>query len=614
MKKSLYISAIAFLMAGTALTSCSDYLEADDKTNGNKDADTYLNANPSALLMAAYNSTYNFASEVEMTDEGTDLYMPHRGKTASAFDQYTFNASTAQVQNYYVKLYGTINYANGVIEKTMSETESAEARFLRAWCYYLLTQHYGSVPYSTSYIQSSNRNYPRTSLDSIYACSIEDLKTCKTYLSDKASRANIAQPSKQACDALIAKFYLAWGWDKQVDKGDPKTAAGQEMIKKGEYAVGSNIEYFKLAAQYADAAVNGINLSSLSFENKWSPKNENNAENFWAIQYDRASYTGSESDGGHSLQSAYGNYYGECTATGLKQSGSIHGQTLKSAYLYEEGDARYAATYMTTMYNKIEATPTDNGMKQGGYYLYYNNPSATSKICYMYFPYYTTTTEAEKFFKENKERFTYDASVNNQPKAYIIGSTCTEYNFASDGSYTKKTLPFNDLAGEVAGGVTVKKYDDIDTKVAASNDYRDIVIFHASDSYLDAAEAYLMAGDQATALARLNAVRERSITGSNATLSSFSSYSPAYSTTLNIKPIDVILDERARELYAERNRWIDLRRTNQLIRYNLEFNPNFIESNAKNSAGEWKTYRPIPATELGNNTGMDATKDQNPGY
>lgn len=611
MKKSLYISAIAFFIAGAAFTSCSDFLEAEDKTNGNQDADTYLNANPEALLMAAYNSTYNFASEVELTDEGTDLYMPHRGKTASAFDQYTFNASTAEIQKYYVKLYGTINYANGVIAKESGETQNkAEASFLRCWCYYLLTQQFGDVPYSTNYIQSSERSYPRVAVDSIYNRCISELKLDGELLKNSTKA---GQPTQRACNALIAKFYLAWGWDKDVEKGDPTTAQGQKSIEQGQYTVTTN-EHFKLAAEYAEKAISGISLKDMTFENKWSPKNEGNSEVFWAIQYDRDSYTGSESDGGHSLQSAYGNYYGECTATGEKQSGSLHGQTLKSAYLFEEGDARYAATFMQTMYNKNEATPTDDGIKKAGYYLYYNNPKATDKICYLYLPYYITEAQAEYIFQDNKSCFTYDASVNNQPKAYIIGSTCTEYSFNTDGSYTKKNLSFEDLCGEVAGGVTVKKFDDMNTKVAASNDYRDIVIFHASDTYLDAAEAYLMAGDEQTSLNYLNQVRERSITGDNAKITSFGSYTPAYPTSLIIKPIDIILDERARELYAERTRWIDLRRTNQLIRYNKEFNPNFHESNAKNAAGEWKMYRPIPATELGNNTGMDVTKDQNPGY
>ena len=98
MKKTLYISALALMLAGFSLTSCSDFLEAKDKTNGDKDADSYLNSNPGALLMSAYNSLYNHVTEVPMTDEGTDLYIVTRGQTASEFDSFSFNPSTGAVQ------------------------------------------------------------------------------------------------------------------------------------------------------------------------------------------------------------------------------------------------------------------------------------------------------------------------------------------------------------------------------------------------------------------------------------------------------------------------------------------------------------------------------------
>lgn len=615
MKKSLYISAIVFMFAGTLLTSCSDFLEAEDRTNANQDADTYLNGNPTALLMATYNSLSNFCTEIAMTDEGTDLYIPHRGKAASEFDAFSFNASNSSIQNYYVRLYGTIGYANGVLEKSGNAAELAEATFIRSYCYYLLTQQFGAVPYVTNYIQSAQRDYPRTSVAEIYEKCIEALENTKANLPTVASHANVGAPTQEAANALIAKFYLAWGWDVDTDKGDNTTAAGQEMIKNGEYTVNST-EHFQKAAEYADLAIANFKSAGLtmSFEDKWSPSNENNAEVFWAVQYDRASFKGTESEGGHSLQANYGNYYGECTATAYKQSGSVHGQSLKSVYLFGEGDARYEGTFMTTMYNKTEATPSS--FTAGGYFYYYNSPAANAKIGYRYYPAYMTTAEVEADLAANKAKYEWTSGVNNLPKAYHIGTTSTTYTFKEDGSYTKTTNPtYTEFIKEVGTGVTVKKFDDKDTKVSASADYRDVVIFHASDSYLDAAEAYFMAGDQSTAQQRLWAVRERSIADQAEADVTFDNYSPEYSQpypSFVVKPIDFILDERARETYAEQTRWIDLRRTNQLIRYNLAFNINFSESSAKNSAGEWKMLRPIPSAEIGNNTSEGMY--QNPGY
>jgi hypothetical protein len=160
----------------------------------------------------------------------------------------------------------------------------------------------------------------------------------------------------------------------------------------------------------------------------------------------------------------------------------------------------------------------------------------------------------------------------------------------------------------------VKKFDDAAADFTnKANDYRDIVVLHVSDLYLIAAEAYLMAGQSGQALDKINAVRSRA---GLAALSSFSSYKPEYSTTgsFTIKDIDLILDERARELYAEGHRWMDLRRTKQLVRYNVQFSEYIAnEAAMANNKGEIKWYRPIPANEISANTGI-SQEDQNPGY
>ena len=112
---------------------------------------------------------------------------------------------------------------------------------------------------------------------------------------------------------------------------------------------------------------------------------------------------------------------------------------------------------------------------------------------------------------------------------------------------------------------------------------------------------------------KINAVRGRA--GLPA-LASFSAYQPEYSTSgsFTIKDIDLILDERARELYAEGHRWMDLRRTKQLVRYNVEFSEYIAnEAAMANNKGEVKWYRPIPANEISANTGI-TIPDQNPGY
>ena len=165
----------------------------------------------------------------------------------------------------------------------------------------------------------------------------------------------------------------------------------------------------------------------------------------------------------------------------------------------------------------------------------------------------------------------------------------------------------------------VKKWDDPESKQLGlsagvrTNDYRDVVILHASDTYLDAAEAYLetylkvgKVDDKQKALDKLNAVRMRA---GLPTLASFEDYSPTYVVPAGYvdEDIDLILDERARETYAELHRWMDLRRTKQLVRYNVAFNPYLP------SAASVKWYRPIPQAEINSNTAL-TNESQNEGY
>ena len=81
-----------------------------------------------------------------------------------------------------------------------------------------------------------------------------------------------------------------------------------------------------------------------------------------------------------------------------------------------------------------------------------------------------------------------------------------------------------------------------------------------------------------------------------------------------VNALDVILDERARECYAERTRFEDLRRTKQFIRYNLAFSRVITNENQmKGPDGQFKILRPIPQNAFDLNTGLRPS-DQNPGY
>lgn len=599
MKKISYLSLT--LLGGLTLVSCSDFLDTENKSAGT-DADTYFGTTEgvAAAKAKAFYSLKDNGVSYNMNCAGTDLYIPVRGKDPGDFHRYALAAGNSDVKDYYSNCYNQVKYAMFYAEKAGEGTVgNNEGRFLRDYAYYMLTQQFGGVPYIDHYVSDANRNYPKASADSLYTIMESDLEDIYNsgLLPETDHNGNV---SKQAVASLLAKFYLAHGWDSNTTLSNASA---------GTYSINST-DNFKKAAEWAVKAINGQSLTQ-TFEQKWAPANDGNDEQIWSIQYDRSSYPGTITSGGHGLQNEFGDYYGTPTATGYKNVGSMGAMSAKALYLWASGDERFNATFMTKMYNY-------DGTNWGktGYYGYYNGDTANLHIGLRYFPAYTTTAQAEAEFDANKEKYSTDGGYANLSIAFILGNPATQYTFKADGSYTKSTVTFTNLCSIVYGGTCVKKFDDPNSEQETSStlDYRDIVIFDLSDLYLTAAEAYLMAGYESTALNYVNQVRDRSNAGH---LTSFSDYTEAYTTTSSfgsVTPLDVILDERARELYGQQVRWVDLRRTKQLVRYNIAFN-DYISSasDMSNVDGEIKWLRPLPEAAInGNNSLTDA--DQNPGY
>lgn len=609
MKKDIIKSIAVLTLAGFSFMSCSDFLDAENKTAGGTEADGYFSNAPSEFLVSAYESLKVLSTQVPIYEQGTDMFFNTRGHAGGVFNEYTLTPEDGTVQSFYSNTYKSINYANGVISYAAADSQEAyEARFIRGYGYYLLTQQFGSVPYITEYINTARQDYPRTDLAEIYASVIEDLTDLYNN-SSLAATDHSGHASKQAVAALIAKLYLAAGWDINTTLND---------ALKGTYSV-NGTEYFTQAAAWAEKAINGVSLT-MSFADKWSPYNEGNAEEIWSIQYDRASYPGNVADGGHSLQNSYGGYYGAVMDYGLKYTGSDNQPTAKGIRLFEKGDQRYEATFMTTYYNAKKSGTEAAGWGTDGYYAYYNLTADKLKsqpIALRYYPWYTTKEEVEADLAAHQSQYANytDRAKVQQATRLDDGNEVLVYTFNDDGSIkTVTTESYSTYMEKTDAFGSVKKFDDPESaQLTGSNDYRDIVIFHVSDMYLVAAEAYLMAGKTTESLSKLNQVRSRA---GVAAITSYSGYEPEYTTssTFTFQDIDVILDERARELYAERQRWIDLRRTKQLIRYNVEFN-GYITSASQmaNTKGEYKWLRPIPQAEIASNTGI-TNDDQNPGY
>lgn len=605
MKKIAYLS-IAAMLGAASLVSCSDFLDTNNKSLG-ADVDSYFST-PEGLTAAraqAFAALKNLGVNYDLYCAGTDLYIPVRGKDPGEYQRYSLSADDPTLNTFYSNCFTLIKYSEFYVKYAGNDVQkAAEGKFLHAYAYYLLTQQFGGVPYIDQYISDSNRDYPKLSVDEIYTkveAELEDIYN-NGNLPETAHDGSV---SKQAVASLLAKFYLAHGWDVDTQLSD---------ASRGTYTVNSRDNF----AKAADWAVKGINGQKLTqtFEQKWSPSNDGNAEQIFSIQYSRNAYPGNIDEGGHALQNLFANYYDDPTKTGMKKGNSNGCPTEKGLYLWSRGDDRYAGTFMTTFYNWDGKTGDE--WNQTGYYAYYNNPKASSlPIAYQYFPGYMTVDEVKAEIAAHPERYKTAGYTVKSCNVYLLGSPATQFVINSNGVVTDtKTLSFTDLNLAVGAGSTVKKFDDPNSQCLNSDkiDYRPIVVLDLGDIYLTAAEAYLMAGDEDKALSYVNDVRDRS----HAThLSSFGAYEPEYSvpsTFGTVTALDVILDERARELYGQQLRWMDLRRTRQLVRYNVAYNLYIgSASDMTGPDGNIKWLRPLPSGAINGNNSLTAA-DQNPGY
>ncbi|MDE6480695.1 MAG: RagB/SusD family nutrient uptake outer membrane protein [Muribaculaceae bacterium] len=611
MKKLIY--SIFGLGMALLSTGCSDFLDARNLSSP-EDSEEYFAKNPDQILPVAYSALRDIATQIDLLDQAGDLYINPRAADDGVFSMFTVVPDNGTVASFYHNLYKAINKANSLIHFAGDNKEiEAQGKFLRAFCYYYLTQQFGSVPYVDYYIQTAERDFPRTPLDELYVTLLNDCEEIYNN-SPLPEQSHDGKASKQAVAAIAAKIALAAGWDLDTELVD---AVG------GKYSV-KDSRYFKQAAQWAEKAIMNIPLS-MTFQEKWAWNNERNAEEIFSAQWERDGFPGNLTNGGNSMMYQYTGYYGNPINSGLKGTGSggTNMPSAKAATLFEHGDTRFEGTFMTTMYN---APLVDKkAVWSDGYMAWYNKTpeeQAQLPIALKFYSPATTVAEAEADIRQlvaegRAKKFAVNTYGVNEPFAAIItGETVTKWEFNAAGTMpSRKTVEFTNFIREAANnGTCVTKYDDPESSAVTSGQcFRDIPFLHVSEMYLTAAEAYLLAGDNANSLKYINAVRKRA--GAQE-LASFEAYEAPYVTSYNFTfvPLDLVLDERARECYAERTRFYDLRRTKQLVRYNLEFS-RFIKnvSQMSNAEGQIKWYRPIPQAEIDSNVGISSA-DQNPGY
>lgn len=569
MKKILYSVALAACCMGT-MTSCSDFLDASNKSNETAKQSFATKEGLNNLVNDAYQHLQNVYAAPLFTScfsAGTDMYADARNKMNEALNTYeTLTPENTDIKNLYTYLYSGIRAANSVSyyaqtaqvdDKTKSQL-IGEARVLAAYEYYLLVNNFGGVPIMKDFLTTADTGYPKSSPEDVYAYIISELEEVisKNVLQASTATKGGGRISQETAKAILAKTYLSAAWD--LNKQD----------------------YFSKAAALADEVIAGRKLTT-PFAKLWKAdgSGDDNEEFLWDVGYDLATANNTTS-GGTEWSGYYCNYLGG-NEDNIKATTSSYVPTLYALHCFKKGDQRYDATFMKELpdINKGNAAGT-------GYWTWYKNGESLvgKPVTRYYSAWYETDAdfEAWKAIDPANRANTYRIPMDSQTKE--------AQNM--DG----KDMDYYDNQQLVYGSSPCKKFDDSKTAKTEKNTcYRDIHIITLPEMYLVAAEAYLKAGDNPKALARLNEVHQRAGL-------------PALTGTVTI---DDILDENACENFGNEARWMDLRRTQTLVtrctKYNHEMGDKAAQYIGK------KLLRPIPQAAIDANDQLTLA-DQNPGY
>lgn len=226
MKLKIYIltkfSKIGFLgLALLGSQGCSDVLEERVISNV---PNAYINSAKGLddAVAAAYNTLrtwYGTEAGNNFTIFGTDTYTNGADGSWKFMNQYTndFDTRNGNVQQVWDEFYRGINTCNSILDRSKDITgvaeltkkqRIAEAKFIRAHHYFLLTQLFGGVDLRLSETLAPTKDVKRATIAAQYTQIIKDLTEAIPDLEAKSKSIQYGRATKAAAENLLGKVYL----------------------------------------------------------------------------------------------------------------------------------------------------------------------------------------------------------------------------------------------------------------------------------------------------------------------------------------------------------------------------------------------------------------------
>ena len=360
--KNIILSGVAALALGGFMTSCDDFLTVNpaDKPVLETFYTTPENLRSTTMTLYASKTWSNFHMNFQwkMDMINGDLYYTYDQEGQWYFGTYT--PTNPYINEGWKGLYNVILFCNSIINDippvcSGSITDAdithavAEARGIRGYAYYMLTEVWRDVPIvenNSADIGAGNFEKPRNTQASVYRFAMEDLDFAVENLPETDTDAY--RLTKRKARALRAKLAVT-------------------MAQHSDLGLDRDALYKKAAADALDVITNTQALTEIDYSTLFDVAANNGPESILAIQC---------AVQGYSFGNARNVAWSRSALIADQQWGGGKGPTISLQKMYEDGDKRRMWVYMTQgdYYPKLATA-------QGGYtYKLINRDDAGDEI------------------------------------------------------------------------------------------------------------------------------------------------------------------------------------------------------------------------------------------
>jgi starch-binding outer membrane protein, SusD/RagB family len=505
-------------------------------------------------------------SNYDLLGYDVDLF-DNRGGTGTYiqyFNWSTLNADSPFASKWWNNLYKLIGQANTIIDRadnpaaiwTTPADKSAivaEAKFLRAFCYHFLGNLYGGVPLVIHETTSPKFDYVRSTRDSVYLLCKADLQDAVHNLPTIAVQGAGRAPREAAFHLLSEVNICLKDYSGAVAAADSVIKGKNNSLMLNRF--GAWVNFTSNCPTYSGPMKPWGDVYFDLFQDGNFNYKQGNKEALWNIQQNPTILGGDNTD--------------------VNSSGGL--------FVME----RWIGPIQLNTKDKNGVTNFLKDTLQGRPVGYGVPTQYVDSLIWRYKNDWNNDIRNSSF---NIQRLWYWTN----PASKFYGQLMTLQNVATPLTFSATCSP---QFKKVVSAVHYHMFQDATSKQWHDNGrtFKDWYIMRMAETYLLRAEANLRKGDLASAASDINVIRSRA---------------HATPVTASDVTIDLVLDERARELFAEEFRISTLARMGKLAEYIQKYN-GYIVAN-KIALDSHINLMPIPNSVIQANTGSKMT--QNPGY